>query len=108
MERALHPWRGSRVLFTSMALGLLAGVLSRASAFLGGDSGVSHLAAAAGARAVIVFPAATRRRWSPWSPTAVPVTMTVDEGDVGIVAQTLGTLLGGEHPGELDSPVGGA
>ena len=26
MERALHPWRGSRVLFTSMALGLLAGV----------------------------------------------------------------------------------
>jgi len=80
------------------SLGLLAGVLSRASAFLGGDSGVSHLAAVAGARAVIVFPASTRRRWAPWSPTAVPVQMTLDEGDVGIVAQTVAALLRGRAP----------
>jgi ADP-heptose:LPS heptosyltransferase len=52
-------------------LDLLAAVLQEASAYLGGDSGVSHLAAAVGAPAVILFPAATRERWAPWSPTAV-------------------------------------
>ena len=51
-------------------LPLLAGVLGCASAYLGGDSGVSHLAAAVGAPAMILFPAATRERWTPWSPTA--------------------------------------
>ncbi|HET7876575.1 MAG TPA: glycosyltransferase family 9 protein [Methylomirabilota bacterium] len=49
---------------------LLAGVLAQSEAFLGGDSGVSHLAAAFGAPAVIFFPAATRDRWAPWSPAA--------------------------------------
>ena len=52
----------------SPPLPVLAGVLSMAQAYLGGDSGVSHLAAAVGAPAVILFPAATRRRWAPWSP----------------------------------------
>lgn len=51
-------------------LPLLAGVLTRASAYLGSDSGVSHLAAAVGAPATILFPDATRERWRPWSPTA--------------------------------------
>ena len=43
----------------SPPLPVLAGVLSMAQAYLGGDSGVSHLAAAVGAPAVILFPAAT-------------------------------------------------
>jgi len=51
-------------------LPLLAGILGRAGGYLGGDSGVSHLAAAVGAPATILFPAATRDRWTPWSPTA--------------------------------------
>ena len=59
----------------SPTLPVLAGVLSIAQAYLGGDSGVSHLAAAVGAPAVILFPAATRRRWAPWSPTARPILM---------------------------------
>jgi len=54
----------------SPTLPVLAGVLSIAQVYLGGDSGVSHLAAAVGAPAVILFPPATRRRWAPWSPTA--------------------------------------
>ena len=57
------------------ALPLLAGVLSLAAAYLGGDSGVSHLAAAVGAPAVILFPSTTRDRWAPWSATARAVAM---------------------------------
>jgi heptosyltransferase-3 len=65
-------------------LPLLAGILSQASAYLGGDSGVSHLAASVGAPAVILFPAATREAWAPWSPTAEPLTMTgeADQGEM--------------------------
>jgi len=57
----------------SPPLPVLAGVLSIAQAYLGGDSGVSHLAASVGAPAVILFPPATRRQWAPWSPTARPI-----------------------------------
>ena len=49
---------------------LLAGALAEARAYLGGDSGVSHLAAAVGAAAVIAFPPATRELWAPWGPGA--------------------------------------
>lgn len=62
-------------------LGLLAAVLHSATAYLGADSGVSHLAAAMGVSAVIVFPTETRQRWAPWSPTARPLTMTPDGRD---------------------------
>lgn len=51
-------------------LPMLAAALSAARGYLGGDSGVSHLAAAVGAPAVVLFPEATRERWRPWSPTA--------------------------------------
>jgi heptosyltransferase-3 len=61
-------------------LPLLAAVLGQCAAFLGGDSGVSHLAAAVGAPAAILFPAATRERWAPWSPTARTLAMD-DEPD---------------------------
>jgi len=53
----------------------LATVLGTARAYLGGDSGVSHLAAAVGAPSLVLFPPSTRRRWEPWSPTAVSVEM---------------------------------
>jgi len=57
-------------------LHLLAAILREASAYLGGDSGVSHLAAAVGAPAAILFPPATRERWAPWSPTALAFAMS--------------------------------
>ncbi len=53
----------------------LAGVLATAAAYLGNDSGVSHLAAAIGARAVVLFTEAARP-WAPWSPTARCLTVT--------------------------------
>ncbi len=64
-------------------LTLLAGVLSCAAGYLGGDSGLSHLAAAVGTPAIILFPAATLGRWAPWSQTARPISM---EGDQAAVA----------------------
>jgi ADP-heptose:LPS heptosyltransferase len=58
-------------------LHLLAAVLQEASAYLGGDSGVSHLAASVGARAVILFSSpSVRERWAPWSPTALPLAVS--------------------------------
>jgi ADP-heptose:LPS heptosyltransferase len=66
----------------------LAGVLGRARAYLGGDSGISHLAAAVGAPSVIVFPPAHLPRWTPWSPAARPIAMTGGPDEIpGVVAE---------------------
>jgi len=70
-------------------LPLLAAVLHCAAAYLGVDSGVSHLAAAVGARAVILFRPATRDRWEPWSQTARVVTMSDEAEQVDTVAAAL-------------------
>jgi ADP-heptose:LPS heptosyltransferase len=74
-------------------LPLLAGVLARAAAYLGGDSGVSHLAAAVGAPAVILFPAATRERWAPWSPTATALALENGLDQAQRVAATVSATL---------------
>jgi heptosyltransferase III len=74
-------------------LPLLAAILERASGYLGMDSGVSHLAAAVGAPAVILFPAATRARWAPWSATARPLTMSEETSHPRRVASALIELM---------------
>ena len=51
----------------------LAGTLALAKAYIGSDSGVSHLAACVGTPSVILYPPETLRRWAPWSPSAVPL-----------------------------------
>jgi len=83
------------------ALPLLAGVLSLAKAYLGGDSGVSHLAAAVGAPAVVLYPAATRGRWAPWSATARALVRDADvEPDVAErAAQALSAVIPGMRAG---------
>jgi ADP-heptose:LPS heptosyltransferase len=73
----------------------LAGALAQASLYLGNDSGVSHLAAAVGAPALILFTAA-HLAWRPWSPLAR--TQLVDPGpggarDVDAVAGAVGALV---------------
>lgn len=75
------------------ALPQLAAVLASARGYLGGDSGVSHLAAAVGAPSVVLFPPATRRRWAPWSPTAVAIELTGTDRDVADAIQALGAML---------------
>ena len=72
----------------------LAAVLGGARAYLGGDSGVSHLAATVGAPSVVLFPPTTRRRWAPWSPTAVPIELTGTDRDVERAIEALEGMLG--------------
>jgi ADP-heptose:LPS heptosyltransferase len=67
----------------------LAAALAGARAYLGGDSGVSHLAAAVGAPSVILFPPAHLPRWTPWSPAARPVAMTGGADEVQSVVVEL-------------------
>lgn len=81
-------------------LPLLAGVLGEASAYLGGDSGVSHLAAAVGAAAVIAFPAPALERWRPWSRTAVPVPLGGEAADVEAVARAVSGRLEAAGPAQ--------
>src|SRR5262249_3119700 len=50
----------------------LAGTLALAAAYLGSDSGVSHLAASVGTPSIILYPPETLRQWAPWSPSARP------------------------------------
>lgn len=72
----------------------LAAVLAGARAYLGGDSGISQLAAAAGAAAVILYPEATFARWAPWGPRAraLRASDTADAADVERAAEALARL----------------
>jgi ADP-heptose:LPS heptosyltransferase len=72
----------------------LAAVLAGARAYLGGDSGVSHLAAAVGAPSVILFPPAHARRWAPWSPTATVIEMTGEADGARRATREIERLLG--------------
>ncbi|NPV06603.1 MAG: glycosyltransferase family 9 protein [Anaerolineae bacterium] len=56
----------------------LAAILSRSALFLGGDSGVMHLATAAGAPVLALFGPTDARAWGPWRPPmpgAAPVSV---------------------------------
>jgi len=67
--------------FLEPALTELAGALALAQAFLGSDSGVSHLAACVGAPSVILYPPETLRRWAPWASSAAALGVG-SEGDL--------------------------
>ncbi|HEX9819431.1 MAG TPA: glycosyltransferase family 9 protein [Methylomirabilota bacterium] len=60
------------------ALPALAGALVHAQAYLGNDSGVSHLAAALGVPSLVLFDA-RHLAWRPWSGTARVRTVTLAE-----------------------------
>jgi heptosyltransferase III len=73
----------------------LAGVLARCAAYIGNDSGVSHLAAAVGAPAVVLFDAANLA-WRPWAPAPRVVTVVterVTDRDLGSVRSALDAVL---------------
>jgi ADP-heptose:LPS heptosyltransferase len=73
----------------------LAGALAHATAYVGNDSGISHLAAAVGAPALALF-ATDNVRWQSWSPAArarVVATAALAPGDAAGVLADLGRLL---------------
>jgi len=77
------------------ALPALAGVLARCAAYAGNDSGVSHLAAAVGARAVVLA-APANLAWRPWARQARVLTVAMDGvrgADVAAAGDALGGLL---------------
>jgi hypothetical protein len=76
-------------------LPLLAGMLTHAAAYVGNDSGISHLAAAVGVPSVVLF-GADQLIWRPWSEhveTLLVALGTTDRDDTARVLATLGSLL---------------
>jgi ADP-heptose:LPS heptosyltransferase len=68
-------------------LPVLAGALGHATAYVGNDSGVSHVAAAIGVPAVVLC-APGKEPWMPWSRSATPLvvsTTSVEHADVETV-----------------------
>ena len=87
---------GQARVLRGLTLPELTGALAHATAFLGNDSGPSHLAAAVGVRSLILYTTATRAWW-PWSTTAHPVLVSAvrpDAGQVAAVRDRLTALLG--------------
>jgi len=84
------------ILLRHPPLSVLAGVLARCAAYVGNDSGVSHLAAAVGAPAVVLF-AAANLAWRPWAPAPRVVTVVTERAtdrDLGEVRSALTAVLG--------------
>jgi heptosyltransferase-3 len=74
----------------------LAGALAHGTAYVGNDSGVSHLAGAVGIPAVVPFVAANLR-WRPWSATARPVMVDatrVRSEDAAAVVEAMADIFG--------------
>jgi ADP-heptose:LPS heptosyltransferase len=77
------------------SLPTLAAVLSATTAYLGNDSGISHLAASVGTPSVILF-TESARAWLPWSPTAHCLTVStarVVETERAAIQTALSALL---------------
>jgi heptosyltransferase-3 len=70
-------------------LSLVAGVLSRCTAYLGNDSGISHLAAGLGVPSVVLFGPTDPRQWSPLGPRVRIITARrAGWGDAGWSGRT--------------------
>jgi len=93
-QRLLALLEGDAAVLREPDLPRLAAVLGAAAAYLGGDSGVSHLAAAVGVPSVILFPPETYRRWTPWSPTGIPVELQGVDRDVERAREALTRAIG--------------
>ena len=73
----------------------LAALLSRAGAFLGNDSGVSHLAAAVGTPTIALFGPTSPRQWSPMGEFVRTLPFSTTSDDVrGIVVDALCQIAG--------------
>lgn len=53
--------------FPDLSLPEVTALLARARLFVGGDSGIAHMAAAVGAPSVVIFGSSNVAHWSPWA-----------------------------------------
>ena len=86
VARLPKPLIARAMVLREPALPLLAGVLSLATAYLGNDSGISHLAAALGTRGVVLF-GAEQLAWRPWAKHVEPFVVslaTPDDSDARV------------------------
>ncbi len=84
--------RGGPVL-ANLELGTLAGTAARAAIFVGNDSGVSHLAAAAGAPGIALFGPSDPERWRPLGRVTVLHRSPLTALDVAEVAAAASAML---------------
>jgi heptosyltransferase III len=86
----------------------LAGLLAGCHAFLGHDSGVSHLAAACGAPCLLLFGPTDPSVWAPPAPHVVVVRKGPDLGAISVadVQNALETFLSGRIPQNNSLPLG--
>lgn len=90
-----EPLIARAIVLREPSLPLLAGVLSRVAAYLGNDSGISHLAAALGVRGVVLF-GAGQLAWRPWAEHVEPLVVSLtapEESDAARVTAELASLL---------------
>jgi ADP-heptose:LPS heptosyltransferase len=85
----LEPVAGACVA-RELPLRVLAAVLARAGAYVGNDSGITHLAAAAGARTIALFGPTDPRIWAPIGPRVEVIAAdTMSAITVGAVASAV-------------------
>ena len=95
VEEFLRRMRRPVLRIVDPPLETLAGMLAHAAAYVGNDSGVSHLAATVGVRSLVLF-TEPLLAWAPWSPTAVCVPITAgthEAGEEAAVRQALRAML---------------
>jgi ADP-heptose:LPS heptosyltransferase len=68
VERSANPDCGANIMLEGLTLPQVAAVLRRARLYVGNDSGISHLAAAVGARGVALFGPTDPAMWAPRGP----------------------------------------
>jgi ADP-heptose:LPS heptosyltransferase len=54
-------------IFDDLSLPEVTALASRASIFVGNDSGIAHIAAAVGIPSVVIFGSSNRAHWQPWA-----------------------------------------
>lgn len=85
----------------------LVGILACSTAYLGNDSGVSHLAASLGVPSVVLF-TASKLHWRPWAPRAEPLLVDTSTLDPADYARVVGALAGLLTPPSESTPPGAA
>lgn len=91
-EAVIEPGLAGRRVLKELPLGTVAAIARMARRFVGVDSGVSHLAAAAGARGVVLFGPTDPDRWAPRGEVTVIHRNPISDITTGEVIAALGQI----------------